>query len=158
MPQKITWTAQADAAIAALRAGGATWDRVAASLGVSRNAALERARALRGGAIEAPPPLRIGRPERMLDPDPARPPLPPGHPVAWGVLVENTCLAGAPYPAPDFSGRALSRRTACMACDDAPPLACLSCGPRAREAGRRDALSNGLDAAPAGNDSSRNKQ
>lgn len=39
----------------------------------------------------------VGRP--ALD---ERPPLPAGHPVAWGVLTEHTVLEGTPYPFPVF--------------------------------------------------------
>jgi hypothetical protein len=111
MPERITWTAAADASIASLRACGVTWDRIAASLGVSRNAALERARALRDGGAPVGP--RAPRPQVQAAPaDPTRPPLPPGHPIAWAVLTEDTCLAGTDYPAPDFSDRALTRSAA----------------------------------------------
>ena len=32
-----------------------------------------------------------------------RPPLPPGHPIAWLVLTEKTILEGADYPLPVFA-------------------------------------------------------
>jgi hypothetical protein len=32
-----------------------------------------------------------------------RPPLPPGHPIAWAVLTEHTSLAGCAYPYPVFA-------------------------------------------------------
>lgn len=31
-----------------------------------------------------------------------RPPLPPGHPVAWEVLTDGTLLEGTAYPLPVF--------------------------------------------------------
>jgi hypothetical protein len=62
---------------------------IAAELGVSRNAAIERGR--RVGA-RLPPPEHVPAPE-----DPDRPPLAPGHPISWQILTDGTCLAGAPY-------------------------------------------------------------
>jgi hypothetical protein len=106
MPERITWTETADAQIAALRACGATWDRIAAALGVSRNSALTRARQLREGTPA--PAARITRPRPAPVEDPNRAPLPPGHPVSWAVLTEGTCLDGAPYPEPDKPSRRAS--------------------------------------------------
>jgi len=89
MPQKLVWTAPGDARLKRLRAEGHSWDRIAAELGISRNAAIERGR--RVGA-RLPPPEHKPEPE-----DPDRPPMAPGHWVSWGVITAGTCLADEPY-------------------------------------------------------------
>lgn len=91
------WTAAADARLRRLRAEGRTWAEIAADLGVSRDMATERGRrigARRPPADHAPTPASG---------DPARPPLPPGHPVSWGLLTRGTTLEGVPYPFPVFA-------------------------------------------------------
>lgn len=95
MPARLDWSAAADATILALRAGGASWDAIAARLGVSRWSASERGRLL--GAVAPPPP--VPDPER----DPEREPLPPGHPLAWGAITAGTSLAGLAYPWPPLA-------------------------------------------------------
>jgi len=92
MPEKLVWTESRDAQLRRLRAGGASWDAIAASLGMSRNAAIERGRRI---GARLPPPQQ--RPEAE---DPDRPPLSPGHPLTWGAINADTCLAGTPYPLP----------------------------------------------------------
>ena len=92
MPEKLLWTAPRDAQLKRMRAQGTAWDGIAAALGVSRNAVIERGRRI---GARLPPPEHIPDPE-----DPDRPPLPPGHPVSWGAIVAGTCLADTPYPLP----------------------------------------------------------
>jgi hypothetical protein len=94
MPQKIHWTAAQDLQIKRMRAGGATWDAIAASLGVTRWTAIERGRRI---GARRPPPDFVAPPE-----SPLRDPLPPGHPRTWHALVAGTCLEGMPYPLPVF--------------------------------------------------------
>lgn len=94
MPPKITWTEAKDAQLRRLRAEGATWNAIAAVLGVSRFTAVER-----GRRIGAPRPAPLPRP---VAEDPAREPLPAGHPRSWGVLIADTVLEGTPYPFPVF--------------------------------------------------------
>ena len=89
MPQKLVWTGPRDSQIKRMRAARASWDSIASSLGISRNAAIERGRAI--GARLPPPEFRPA-PE-----DPDRPPLPPGHPQTWGLITAGTSLAGEPY-------------------------------------------------------------
>ncbi len=94
MPTKFNWTAAQDTQIRRLRAEGATWDAIAAILGLSRWSIIERGR-------------RIGarRPPREFTPphdDPARDPLPAGHPRSWDVLTAGTVLENTPYPLPVF--------------------------------------------------------
>lgn len=96
MPPKLLWTESRDARIRRLRHEGATWDAIATSLGVSRNAALERGRHI-GAQLPPPPPP----PEPDIEPlDSGREPLPPGHPVTWGAITAGTSLASQPYPWP----------------------------------------------------------
>ncbi len=92
MPQKLSWTAPADAQLRDLRAQGACWADIAAVLGLSRNAALERGRRI---GARLPP-----RPTVLADEDAERPCLPPGHPVTWGALTAGTLLEATPYPWP----------------------------------------------------------
>ncbi len=93
MSQKLHWSEAADATLRRARAEGHTWDAIAALLGISRWSAIERGRRL--GARRPPP-------DFTPKPDIARPPLPAGHPLSWGLLNQDTCLHGAPYPHPVF--------------------------------------------------------
>lgn len=84
------WSEARDAQLRRLRCDGASWAAIGAALGVSPGMARERGR-------------RIGAPRQRNIPvvqhdDPGRPPLPPGHPRAWGLLVEGTLLAGLAWP------------------------------------------------------------
>jgi hypothetical protein len=94
MPAKFHWTEAQDLQIKRLRAEGATWESIAIVLGVTRWAVIER-----GRRIGAPRPLR-----ELTEPreDPARDPLPPGHPRSWGALTAGTVLEDMPYPLPVF--------------------------------------------------------
>jgi hypothetical protein len=94
MPQKIHWTPAQDANIKRLRAEGATWDFIAAAMGVSRFTIIERGRRI--GARRPPPEFKPPPEDR------ARPPLPAGHPRSWHILIEGTVLEGTEYPLPVF--------------------------------------------------------
>ncbi|MGC8470473.1 MAG: AsnC family protein, partial [Acetobacteraceae bacterium] len=84
MPQKIRWTEAADALLVHLRHHeGASWDRIADALGVSRNAALER-----GRRLHVLLPERVAHAAVRNERD--RPALPPGHPASWGALIAGT--------------------------------------------------------------------
>ena len=94
MPAKFHWTDAQDTRIRRLRAEGASWDSIAALLGLSRWSVIER-----GRRIGARPPVR----EAVTPPeDPGRDPLPAGHPRSWDVLTAGTVLEGSPYPLPVF--------------------------------------------------------
>lgn len=94
MPVKLIWTDAQDTQIRRLRAEGASWDTIAAVLGVTRWTAIERGRSI---GARHPPREFVPRPE-----DPARDPLPAGHPRTWGAMNIGTVLEGAPYPLPFF--------------------------------------------------------
>ena len=89
-PALAGWTPPRDAQMRRLRLQGATWAEIGASLGITVEMARER-----GRRIGAPRPPATAAPPRE---DPARPPLPPGHPRAWRLLTEGTLLAGSPWP------------------------------------------------------------
>ncbi len=94
MPMKFIWTAAEDSQIRRLRAEGESWERIAAVLGRSRWAIIERGRRI--GA--RPPPREFVPPPD----DPGRDPLPAGHPRSWSVLTAGTLLENTPYPLPVF--------------------------------------------------------
>ena len=90
-----TWSAPQDFRLRLMRLEGAAWDEIAEALAVAPVAAI--ARAVRIGARR--PRLNLATIE-----DPAREPLPAGHPQAWDVLTEGTWLAGTRYPMRVSSG------------------------------------------------------
>ena len=94
MPAKLIWTEAQDTQIKRLRVEGASWDTIAAILGVTRWTAIERGRRI--GA--RPPPREFVPPPE----DPTRDPLPAGHPRTWGEITAGTVLEGLPYPLPFF--------------------------------------------------------
>jgi hypothetical protein len=94
MPNQLVWTDLRDAVLATLRQQGLSWDVVAAAMGISRWAAIERAKRI-GAHLPLPP-----RPPRPPASERNREPLPAGHPIAWQVLTAGTLLAGTAYPVP----------------------------------------------------------
>ena len=94
MPTRFHWTEAQDIQIKRLRAEGATWESIAAALGLTRWSVIERGRRI--GARRPP------RESAQLREDAARDPLPPGHPRSWGVLTAGTVLENTPYPLPVF--------------------------------------------------------
>ena len=95
MPMKLIWTDAQDTQIRRLRMEGASWDMIATILGLARWTTIERGRHI--GA--RPPPREFVSPPE----DPARDPLPAGHPRTWNVLTVGTVLENTPYPLPVFS-------------------------------------------------------
>ena len=89
------WSAARDFRLRLMRLEGATWEEIAEALAVAPGMVV--ARAHRIGAHRPPNCLAA------FD-DPAREPLPAGHPQAWGVLTEGTWLAGSRYPEPVSAG------------------------------------------------------
>ena len=86
-----TWTAPIDFRLRRMRLEGASWETIAEALAVTAQAA--RARADQIGGCRVPPGQSVSE-------DPAREPLPAGHPRSWGVLTQGTWLAGTRYPTP----------------------------------------------------------
>jgi hypothetical protein len=93
MPTKHIWTNAQDTQIRRLRAEGATWDTIAAVLGMTRWATIERGRRI--GA-------RLPPPDFVPFEDPLREPLPAGHPRSWNAINVGTVLQDTPYPLPVF--------------------------------------------------------
>ena len=94
MPTKLIWTDAQDSQIRRLRMEGASWDTIAAILGLTRWTVIDR-----GRRIGAP------RPPRDFVPppdDPARDPLPAGHPRSWGVITAGSVLEDVAYPLPIY--------------------------------------------------------
>ena len=90
-PSAVAWTAPRDAQLRRLRLEGATWAEIGALLAITADMARER-----GRRIGAPrPPTSTGGPRPE---DPARAPLPPGHPRSWALLTDGTLLAGLGWP------------------------------------------------------------
>ncbi len=111
MPKKLLWTEEGDTLLVQLRQAGTTWDAIAGALGVSRNAALARGKAL--GAPAEPVRAVAAAPLAAEEEDEAeRAPLPAGHPLSWGLINRGTCLEGSPYPLPVFYPAASQRRGA----------------------------------------------
>lgn len=94
MPRKLAWTEAQDVQIRRLRLEGASWDAIAASVGLNRWAVIERGRRI--GARRPPPDCPPPQ-------DAAREPLPPGHPISWNAITAGTVLEGSAYPLPVFS-------------------------------------------------------
>lgn len=94
MPVQRRWTNAQDTQLRRLRAEGATWDSIAAILGMTRWATIDRGRRI---GARRPPPDFVPPPD-----DPAREPLPAGHPRSWNAINAGTVLAGTPYPLPFF--------------------------------------------------------
>ena len=92
MPQARQWTETADRTICEMRGAGETWSAIGRRLGLARSTVIERGRRLRAAAPKkmAAPPKR----DDLLD-DANRPPLPPGHPLTWGLLTSE------PFPEGD---------------------------------------------------------
>jgi hypothetical protein len=94
MPVKQAWTNAQDTQIRRLRAEGATWDAIAAVLGMTRWATIDRGRRI---GARLPPPDFVPPPD-----DPCREPLAAGHPRSWNAINAGTVLEGTPYPLPVF--------------------------------------------------------
>jgi hypothetical protein len=92
MPRKLTWTTAQDSQIKRLRTEGASWSTIAAIMGCNRWTVIERGRRI---GARVPPPDFTPATE-----DPERPPLPPGHPRTWSVIVRGSTIENQPYPYP----------------------------------------------------------
>ncbi len=97
MAQRFEWTQTRNRQVMDMRRAGATWDTVAAAIGVGRNSVIDHARRLgvrKRSGVGVPPP-----PPREASDRPARP---PGHPDTWELITAGTVLEGSPYPWPVF--------------------------------------------------------
>jgi hypothetical protein len=92
VPKRIEWTEAQDSKIKRMRMECASWDCIAAEMGITRWTVIERGRRL-GARL---PPADF----EPLPEDPERPPLPPGHNETWGTIIKGTSLEGMPYPMP----------------------------------------------------------
>jgi hypothetical protein len=86
---------------------GMSWDDVARLIGVSRQAASDKAaefpELLAKRAMAKNPEIRVQR-------RPAEP-LPPGHPITWGLITAGTSLEGAAYSGPRWTWGTLTENT-----------------------------------------------
>lgn len=89
------WSAPRDFRLRLMRLEGATWEAIAEALVVAPGMVVAHARRI---GVRRPPKGLV------VSEDPAREPLPAGHPQAWSVLTEGTWLAGIPYPMPVSAG------------------------------------------------------
>lgn len=89
MQRKALWTHGQDTQIRRRRGEGASWETIAAELVLNLPAVIERGRRI--GAVQSPA-------ELVAPEDPAREPLPAGHPTSWDAINNRTVLAGQPYP------------------------------------------------------------
>jgi hypothetical protein len=94
MPPKHVWTEPRDTQLRRLRHDGADWGAIAATLSMSRNAVMERARRI---GARLPPPESVASAQARLLMDPSRDPLPAGHTVTWTAITAGTALAGTGY-------------------------------------------------------------
>jgi hypothetical protein len=95
MRAHVRWTAELDGRLRELRAGGMTWDGIAAAMGLGRNTVLERGRKI--GARRVRKMASCGQ-EEPRD----RPARQAGHPLTWGLINVGTVLEGEAYPYPVF--------------------------------------------------------
>ena len=96
MAQRFEWTQARNRQVLQMRGAGATWDTVAAAIGVGRNSVIDHARRL--GVRKRSPVGTLAAPREATD----RPARPSGHPDTWGLITAGTVLEGAPYPWPVF--------------------------------------------------------
>ncbi len=94
------WSEARDGVLRRLRAEGQGWPEIGAALGVSADVARERARRIGAKRLTA---VVIPDNDPALN-DPARDPLPAGHPRAWGLLTLGTVLCGTPWPGYSTTG------------------------------------------------------
>ena len=94
MRRQTVWNAEMDGRLRSLRRDGATWDRLAVEMGLSRDTVLERARKLGARAKDTMAMAKAEPPGEPRD----RPARAPGHPATWQMLTAGTSLDGATYP------------------------------------------------------------
>ena len=114
MPSPIKWTEYRDDIIRDGRENGTTWDGIAAQLGFTRYAIIERAKAI--GVWEM-----VARATPQKAAERSYEPLPPGHPASWGAITRGTWLDGAEYryQAPIVRGKPVAAQLVEMAMREA---------------------------------------
>lgn len=90
MSHKFLWTDARDTRIRRRRAEGASWETIAAELSLAPREVMERGGRIGVREVSAAPPSGSE--------DPAREPLPAGHPASWDAINAGTVLEGEPYP------------------------------------------------------------
>lgn len=103
---RIIWSAGADDRFARMRREGVSLRALAKAFGLSRSTIAQRAARL-GLELPARPVVATAQQPRRVACDPgtdlSRDPLPPGHPISWGLITAGTCLEGAIYTPPSGS-------------------------------------------------------
>lgn len=94
MLQHPKWSPGIDHQIRRRRLEGANWQTIAAELFIDPLLV-----AARGQLLGVADPRES---DLAPEEDPAREPLPPGHPRAWNTITAGTVLQGEPYPLPWF--------------------------------------------------------
>ena len=99
MPRPYGWKLEEDEYLAQAVCAGLFYDEIAARLGRSRSAIIERRKKLRvERPLEAPPPAPVNDPIADAPRTVFRTALPAGDPITWGAITAGTWLEGAPYP------------------------------------------------------------
>lgn len=96
-PKSLQWTPVADQRLLKYRQDGESMRSIARAFGLSRTTVTDRARAL---GLEIPAKPRAADKPAVVMTDHQRDPLPPGHPISWGLLIAGTSLEGNPYTPP----------------------------------------------------------
>jgi hypothetical protein len=111
MPSRVRNTVERDNLLILMRAARASWDDIAAALGVSRSWAIERGHRI--GAKMQPKAAAESARKRTVKA------LPEGHDVTWSTLTAGGMLEGEPYPKPKLRARRGSRQSSPQ--PDQPP-------------------------------------
>lgn len=114
MGYRIKWTEYRDDIIRDGREAGTTWDGIAAQLGFTRYAIIERAKAI--GVWEAVA-HRLREKQAPRSPEP----MPAGHSESWGAITRGTWLDGQEYryQPPKIGGKSVAARLVEMAMREA---------------------------------------
>ena len=99
MSRPYGWKPEEDEYLAQAVCAGLFYDEIAARLGRSRSAIIERRKKLRvERQPETPAPAPVNDPMADAPRTVFRTALPAGDPITWGAITAGTWLEGAPYP------------------------------------------------------------